>query len=105
MERQNLEAIPTIINDENVSNEANRSIVDSNRSQYVSSCLFIAIKFRAVDSSWVRWATLLLSNVVLVKSKGKILQNFAAFSDYKNFTNQFKISKEIDLDSFQDLGN
>ena len=81
MERQNLEAIPTIINDENVLNEANRSTVDSNRSQSVSSCLFIAIKFRAVDSSWVRWATLLLSNVVLVKSKGKILQNFVAFSE------------------------
>ena len=50
MERQSLEAIPTIINDENVLNEANRSTVDSNRSQSVSSCLFIAIKLRAVDS-------------------------------------------------------
>ena len=29
--------------------------------------------------------TLLLSNVVLVKSKVKILQNFVAFSEYMNF--------------------
>ena len=56
MERQNLEAIPTIINDENVLNEANRSTVDSNRSQSVSSCMLIAIKFRAVDSRGVRRA-------------------------------------------------
>ena len=33
---------------------------------------------------------LLLSYVVPVKSKGKISQNFVAFSEYMNFTNPLK---------------
>ena len=38
---------------------------------------------------------LFLNTVHTVKSKGKILQNFVAFSEYMNFTTMDKLSKDV----------
>ena len=58
------------------------------KSEYVSGWYSFFLKFIYSEKApkFCEIFTLLLSYVVPVKSEEKILQNFAAFSEYMNFT-------------------